>query len=212
MLLPLRLRLRSSSTREDKKHYPFPNPYSHNPWYKKWGQINADAFDDKYGASYLALIDRIDDSWDGSDAAVITLMALMHACVQLAGSVKCIRPMMFLRENIYERIRAIDPEFSRIETCVVSLDWTKEQLLEMVERRLQLPFNPKPALGSTWDFLFEQAAYGSSYQLVFDFCQHRPRDVVTYCAFAIDVAQSANHQKVSVEDLHAVPVSFRKVG
>ena len=39
VLLPLRLRLRSSSTPEDKKHYPLPNPYSHNPWYKKRGQV-----------------------------------------------------------------------------------------------------------------------------------------------------------------------------
>ncbi len=94
-------------------------------------------------------------------------MALMHACVELAGAVKCVRPMLFLRENIYERVRAIDPEFTRIETCVVSLDWTKEQLLEMVERRLQLPFNPKPAIGATWDFLFDPAATGSSYQISF---------------------------------------------
>jgi len=35
VLLPLRLRLRSSSTREPKKHYPFPNPYLHNPRYRK---------------------------------------------------------------------------------------------------------------------------------------------------------------------------------
>jgi hypothetical protein len=21
------------------KRYPFPKPYSHNPWYRKWGQI-----------------------------------------------------------------------------------------------------------------------------------------------------------------------------
>ena len=35
----------SSSTREDKKRkrpcYPFPNPYSHNPWTKNRGQVNA---------------------------------------------------------------------------------------------------------------------------------------------------------------------------
>ena len=31
VLLPFGLRLRSSSTRQDMKHYPFPNPYSHNP-------------------------------------------------------------------------------------------------------------------------------------------------------------------------------------
>ncbi len=45
-------------------------------------------------------------------------------------------------------------------------------------------------------------------KLVFDFCQHRPRDVLTYCAFAIDVAQSANHQKVSIDDLHSARRKF----
>jgi len=33
VLLPLRRR--SSSTRQPKKHYPLPNPYLHNPWYRK---------------------------------------------------------------------------------------------------------------------------------------------------------------------------------
>ena len=39
LLLALRLRLRSSSsTAEPLKLYPLPNPYSHNPWYRKRGQ------------------------------------------------------------------------------------------------------------------------------------------------------------------------------
>jgi hypothetical protein len=39
LLLPLRLRLRSSSsTAGPLKLYPLPNPYSHNPWYKKRGR------------------------------------------------------------------------------------------------------------------------------------------------------------------------------
>ena len=37
---------------------------------------------------FMVLIDRIDDTWDGSDKAVIILMALMHACVELAASTK----------------------------------------------------------------------------------------------------------------------------
>src|SRR5690606_2822779 len=39
---PLRLRLRSSQTAAvmKSKRYPFPKPYSHNPWYRKWGQIS----------------------------------------------------------------------------------------------------------------------------------------------------------------------------
>ena len=76
------------------------------------------------------LIDRIDEAWDGSDEAVICLMALMHACVELNAKQLAARPLLFLRENLFERVRQIDNEFGRIETSVVSLDWTIEQLLE----------------------------------------------------------------------------------
>ena len=43
--LPLRLRLRSSSTREPKTSQPLPNPYSHNQWYRKSGQVNRTRYD-----------------------------------------------------------------------------------------------------------------------------------------------------------------------
>jgi hypothetical protein len=80
---------------------------------------------------FTLLIDRIDESWDGSIAAVILLTALMHACVELCATNSCVRPLLFLRENIFERVREIDNEFARLETCVVSMDWTRELLLEV---------------------------------------------------------------------------------
>lgn len=153
------------------------------------------------GREVLVLIDRIDDTWDGSDSAVVLLMALMHACVEVAGALRCVRPMLFLRENIFERVRQIDNEFVRLETCVVSLDWTEPLLNELVERRLQLPLNPKPKIGETWDHLFELASGKSSKEIVFQYCQHRPRDVITYCSYAIESAQTQNHTKVQIEDL-----------
>ena len=58
-------------------------------------------------------------------------MALMHASVRLIGSTPCIKPYIFIRENIYDRIRGIDNEFSRLETSVVFLDWTEEKLAEL---------------------------------------------------------------------------------
>src|SRR4029077_7526405 len=78
------------------------------------------------------LIDRLDDSWDGSHAAVVLLMALLHACLEIAHSSQICRPLVFLRENIFERVRRVDTEFTRLATCVVSLDWTEEQLIEMI--------------------------------------------------------------------------------
>lgn len=157
---------------------------------------------------YTILLDRVDESWDGSDQAVILLMALMHACVELNGSL-VIRPLLFLRENLFERVREMDNEFARLETFVIGLDWTRELLLEMIERRLNLPFNTKlPLGGRTWEYFFENTNGTSSQDLVFEYCQERPRDVLTYCSFAIESAQSKRHLKVQIEDLQAARRRF----
>lgn len=51
-------------------------------------------------------------------------MALMHATVRLIASTPYVKPYVFIRENIYDRIRARDNEFARLETSVVFLEWT----------------------------------------------------------------------------------------
>jgi hypothetical protein len=158
---------------------------------------------------YRIVIDRIDESWDGSDRAVILLMALMHACVELTPTVSFLHPFVFLRENIFERVRQIDNEFARLETAVVSVDWSRDMLLEMVERRLNLPFTTKlPLRGPTWNYFFESSEGISSEALVFEYCQERPRDVLTYCSFAIESAQAQRHDVVKIEDLQAARRRF----
>jgi hypothetical protein len=45
--LRLRLRLRKRRLSEPQLPYQFRNPHSHNPWYKKWGQVRGPEFDGK---------------------------------------------------------------------------------------------------------------------------------------------------------------------
>lgn len=149
------------------------------------------------------MLDRIDESWDGTDNSVVLVMALMHACVELTATSKAVRPLLFLRENVFERVRELDKEYARLETFVVALDWTREMLLEMVERRLNLPLIAKYSLhGPTWDAYFEQPISDESSQsLVFDYCQNRPRDVLIYCKYAMEAAQRKLHERVMIDDL-----------
>jgi hypothetical protein len=148
------------------------------------------------------IIDRIDDSWDGTNKNVRFLTAMMHACGELTTRVDCARAMLFLRENVFERVRATDTEFARLETRVVGLDWTEEKLIEFVERRFAAPLTTKPKLGGqTWSLFFE--APDESRQLVFDYCQNRPRDVLTYLKFALENATSHNHARIQVDDILA---------
>ena len=153
---------------------------------------------------FALLFDRIDEAWDGSDKAVILVMALMHACIEMVG-VRFARPLMFLRENVFEKVRILDKEFARLETFVASLEWTEELLLELIERRLNVPLISKfPLHGPTWEAYFEQGA-SSSQEIVFSFCQYRPRDVLTYCSYAIQVAQSKVHDRILIESICSRP-------
>ncbi len=167
---------------------------------KTLGKLMEEAGAGTREAPYTVLLDAIDESWDGSELAVIYLAALMHACLEVNSQVGGQRVLMFIRENIFERVRVIDSEFARLETCVVGLDWTHEQLLEMVERRLNGPLSSKfPLGGPTWDLFFEQGE--EARRLVFDFCQSRPRDVMTYCGLGLDTAQAHKHEQIMIRDL-----------
>jgi hypothetical protein len=152
-------------------------------------------------APYTILIDAIDDSWDGSELAVTYLSALMHAVLEINTQVRDVRALLFIRENIFERVRATDSEFARLETCVVPLEWTEAQLLEMIERRLNAPLNTALSLGGeTWDAFFERGADARRH--VFDVTQRRPRDVITYVGLALDTAQANRHEQILLEDLY----------
>ena len=184
------------------------------PWLKQIGRSKdlAHCMDTEFSNPKfrtVLLIDRIDEAWDGSDRAVAFLMAMMHACVELTAYSDVVRPLLFVRENIFERVRQLDNEFARLETSVVSLDWSPELLRELVERRLIRPFTTKLALhGETWDYFFDQVDNRSSINFVCEYCQHRPRDVLVYCRFAVENAVAACKDKVEVDNLLAAKRRF----
>jgi hypothetical protein len=159
--------------------------------------------------NFVVLIDRLDDSWNGSDKAVVLVMALMHACLELNASVPCVQPLVFIRENVFEKVRSMDRESARLETAVVSLEWTREMLREFIERRLNRNLLAKPALGGpSWNAFFDQPDAGSSEDQVFGYCQYRPRDVLIYVSFALESAQARLRSRITPEDLQIAKKKF----
>lgn len=156
----------------------------------------------------LILIDRLDDEWDSSDKAVILVTALMHACVEIRAATPVVQPIVFLRENVFDRVRELDGEFSRLETSLVSLDWTRELLRELIERRLNDGLISKYAVdGSTWKAFFQGSAEESQ-DRVFSYCQYRPRDVILYTSTALTLSQAHQRAQIYTEDLDEARRSF----
>jgi hypothetical protein len=156
----------------------------------------------------MILIDRLDDEWDNSNKAVVLVMALMHACVEIRAATTAVRPIVFLRENVFDRVRELDNEFSRLETSLVSLHWTKELLRELIERRLNDGLISKFAVdGSTWKMFFAGDPVASQDRL-FSSCQYRPRDVLLYTSTALSLAQSHQRSQIESQDLDEAQRSF----
>jgi hypothetical protein len=136
-------------------------------------------------------------------------MALMHACMEINATVACVRTLVFIRENVFERVRNIDKESSRLETAVVSLEWTRELLREFIERRLNRNLITKGALGGpTWNAFFEDEHGKSSEDEVFEYCQYRPRDVLLYVSSALESAQAHVRSRITQEDLKTAKKKF----
>lgn len=150
--------------------------------------------------NYTLIVDSIDDFWDGSELALTYLTALMHACLELSTQVSGARALLLLRENIFERVRARDPESSRVETSVTGLDWTSAQLFELVERRLNRTLYTKFHLGGdVWNAYFEMPELAKSQ--IFEYCHNRPRDILIYVSHAIDLAKERRHSQIMLEDV-----------
>ncbi len=136
------------------------------------------------------------------------VIALMHACIEIRAATDVVRPIIFLRENVFDRVRELDSEFSRLETSLVSLDWTRELLRELVERRLNDGLISKYAVdGSTWRAFFEGDP-SQSQDRVFKYCQYRPRDVVLYLSSALGLAQSHQRSQITDADIGEARKSF----
>lgn len=156
----------------------------------------------------IVLIDRLDDEWNDSNKAVVLVMALMHACTEIRAATDAVRPLVFIRENVFDRVRELDSEFSRLETSLVSLDWTRELLRELVERRLNDGLITKYALGgATWK-AFIAGDPETSLDTVLRYCQYRPRDVLLYTSTALSLAQSHQRAQVEQEDFDEARQSF----
>ncbi len=150
--------------------------------------------------THTVLIDSIDDYWEGSDEGLIYLTAFMHACQELSTQIPWARAIIFLRENIYERVRGLDTESSRLETAVVGMEWNERQLLEVIEKRLNRNLTAKFGLrGSTWKAFFENP--DEAWSNVLEYCQRRPRDILIYTSNAVEAAQGAGHEKILLEDV-----------
>jgi hypothetical protein len=61
----------------------------------------------------VILLDRLDEGYEPDDVGVGLIDGLVQAAIDMSVKLESVRPILFLRDNIYRTVAKLDPDFSR---------------------------------------------------------------------------------------------------
>lgn len=156
------------------------------------------------------LVDRLDDAWDGSDDSLKLIGGAARAARQLADDLKqegAAPAIVFLRTDLWERIGFNDK--NKFIQDTVTLDWNNEDLAQVIEERIQKTAGVPEGLGWETIFTTEKMRQGTSAQnYLIKRVMGRPRDIVAFAIFALEVAVAKGHDRIEKTDIYDAEVRY----
>ena len=152
------------------------------------------------------IIDRLDEGYlpDVYGAALVD--GLVHASIDIKTRIPCVRPVLFLRDNMLRAVQQLDPDYSRnIEASVLRLHWDVGSLFTFATRRLQLAFElPQEASRKIWDScVVSELAGQAGFKRCLQHTLYRPRDILALLNMAIYEAgqRTASGIRIAKQDI-----------
>ncbi|MCR9236320.1 MAG: hypothetical protein NXI17_06580 [Alphaproteobacteria bacterium] len=171
---------------------------------------------------YYIIFDELDEDYrdvlnpDRRDSYFELLISLFKAVqvirTDFSNSNTNIRPVIFLRDDIFDLCRDVDK--NKWLDRAVTLNWTESQLRELVHFRLARAIESKSekvddAL-SSWDEIFavRKTSIGANRRGAIDTFKYltsrtflRPRDIISHVRECAKIALSKNHEQISNSDI-----------
>ena len=152
----------------------------------------------------VVLMDRLDEGYESDAVGIGMIAGLTYAAIELNKRSQTIRPIIFLRDNIYRTLAKEDPDYSRnIEGQVIRLHWDWSQLLTLVTTRMKLSFNIVIEKDQrVWDKVTAGELQGrEGFKKCLQFTLYRPRDLLSLLNEAFFCAARYSRNTAIIEDL-----------
>ena len=128
------------------------------------------------------LMDKLDEGYESDNIGVGIIAGITYASIELNKRTNHIRPIIFLRDNIFRTLSKQDPDYSRnLEGQAIRLHWDWAQLLTLVVRRMRVAFNiEKEKDQKVWDSVTADELKGrNGFKRCLQFTLYRPRDLLS---------------------------------
>ena len=159
------------------------------------------------------LIDRLDEGYQPDDNGIGLVDGLIQAAIDLKTSIPGIKPIIFLRDNIFRAVQTLDPDYSRnIEGHVLRLHWDAESLLTFVANRLKIAFDiQQQASQRIWNRCTGRELKGrEGFNRCLQLTLYRPRDILALLNEAFYLAGKNEQAEIIPSHLEATAHSISK--
>lgn len=130
----------------------------------------------------IILMDKLDEAYEPDNLGIGIIAGLTYASIELNQKANCIRPIIFLRDNIFRALSKEDPDYSRnIEGQVIRLHWDWAQLLMLSAKRMKVAFGLDIEKDQrVWDRCAADDLKGrNGFKKCLQFTLYRPRDLLS---------------------------------
>jgi len=159
---------------------------------------------EKSDRNVIILMDRLDEGYEPDSIGIGIIAGLTYASIELNKKTKNIRPIIFLRDNIFRALAKLDPDYSRnVEGQVIRLHWDWAQLLGLASKRMKIHFGLDIEKDQrVWDRCVAGELLGrEGFKRCLQFTLYRPRDLLSLLNEAFFCAFRHNRQTAIQDDL-----------
>lgn len=155
------------------------------------------------------LVDRLDEGFDPEDSNIAFIDGAINAIIDTSTNLRgFVKPIIFLRDNIFRSVAHHDPDFTRnIEGQTLRLHWDVNNLFYLVCNRIRLAFNDQTQNNKRlWTRYTSYDLHGEDgFKQCLKFTLYRPRDILILLNSAFENASkrdlSAEVTTISIADL-----------
>ncbi|MEL6351917.1 MAG: hypothetical protein AAFR58_09140 [Cyanobacteria bacterium J06627_28] len=137
------------------------------------------------------LIDELDKGWDNSEDAKFFLAGLFQATQKINLFDPSLRIYVSIRQELFDNIPQIYEDAQKIREDVEVIRWGKNELLELIARRIAHSFpeaRELPAI-KRWKTVFVSkltSSHMESLDYIIDRTQLRPRELLQFCKLCVE--------------------------
>jgi len=159
---------------------------------------------DQLKIDVVFLVDRLDEGYEPDDIGVGFLNGLIQATIDLKTKFPNIKPIVFMRDNIFRSVQKTDPDYSRnIEGHVLRLHWDDTSLFNFAALRLKFVLNiDREASLKIWDRCVAGELKGKDgFKTCLKLTLYRPRDLIALLNEAFFLAGKDYRVTIILDDL-----------